>query len=120
MSGLRAVRRSWATVGLLLLCLLPMMAMAAVAVPALDDPVVDTAHALSADTRNALRTQALQLQARTGAQLQVLVVDQVGDEGIEAYAQRVFEQWQLGRAGVDDGVLLLVAVQDRRVRLQTG
>ncbi|KAG1270937.1 hypothetical protein G6F65_012750 [Rhizopus arrhizus] len=94
--------------------------MAAVAVPALDDPVVDTAHALSADTRNALRTQALQLQARTGAQLQVLVVDQVGDEGIEAYAQRVFEQWQLGRAGVDDGVLLLVAVQDRRVRLQTG
>ncbi|KAG0954255.1 hypothetical protein G6F31_013197 [Rhizopus arrhizus] len=94
--------------------------MAAVAVPALDDPVVDTAHALSADTRNALRTQALQLQARTGAQLQVLVVDQVGDEGIEAYAQRVFEQWQRGRAGVDDGVLLLVAVQDRRVRLQTG
>ncbi|MGY5944268.1 TPM domain-containing protein [Stenotrophomonas forensis] len=122
MSRLRAVRRSWATVGLLLLCLLPMMAMAmaAEAVPALDDPVVDTAHALSVDTRNALRTQALQLQARTGAQLQVLVVDQVGDEGIEAYAQRVFEQWQLGRAGVDDGVLLLVAVQDRRVRLQTG
>ena len=122
MSRLRAVRRTWATVGLLLLCLLPMMAMAmsAVAVPSLDDPVVDTAHALSPDTRSALRTQALQLQARTGAQLQVLVVDRVGDEGIEAYAQRVFEQWQLGRAGVDDGVLLLVAVQDRRVRLQTG
>jgi uncharacterized protein len=54
------------------------------------------------------------LQARTGAQLQVLVVDHVGDEGIEAYAQRVFDQWQLGREGVDDGVLLLVAVQDRR------
>jgi uncharacterized membrane protein YgcG len=89
--------------------------------PALDDPVVDAANALSADTRDTLRTQALQLQARTGAQLQVLVVDHVGDEGIEAYAQRVFDQWQLGRDGVDDGVLLLlVAVQDRRVRIQTG
>ncbi len=61
----------------------------------------------------------MQLQARKGAQLQVLVVPSVGDDGIEAYAQRVFEQWQLGRAGVDDGVLLL-AVQDRRVRIQTG
>jgi uncharacterized protein len=121
MSGLRWAGWTPATAWLLLLlCLLPMGGMAAIAVPALDDPVVDTAHALSADTRNTLRTQALQLQARTGAQLQVLVVGHVGDEGIEAYAQRVFEQWQLGRAGVDDGVLLLVAVQDRRVRIQTG
>ncbi|MDR2961345.1 MAG: TPM domain-containing protein [Stenotrophomonas sp.] len=121
MSGPRGVKWTWATAWLLLLlCLLPLGVMAAVAVPALDDPVVDSAHALSADTRNTLRTQALQLQARTGAQLQVLVVDRVGEEGIEAYAQRVFEQWQLGRDGVDDGVLLLVAVQDRRVRIQTG
>ncbi len=94
--------------------------MAGAAVPALDDPVVDAANALSADTRDKLRTQAFQLQARTGAQLQVMVVNHVGDEGIEAYAQRVFDQWQLGREGVDDGVLLLVAVQDRRVRIQTG
>ena len=121
MSGPRGVKWTWATAWLLLLlCLLPLGVMATVAVPALDDPVVDSAHALSADTRNTLRTQALQLQARTGAQLQVLVVDHVGEEGIEAYAQRVFEQWQLGRDGVDDGVLLLVAVQDRRVRIQTG
>lgn len=120
MSGPRAMKRARATAWLLLLCLLSLGVMAAVAAPALDDPVVDSAHALSADTRNTLRTQALQLQARTGAQLQVLVVDHVGEEGIEAYAQRVFEQWQLGRDGVDDGVLLLVAVQDRRVRIQTG
>ncbi|MBH1736686.1 TPM domain-containing protein [Stenotrophomonas maltophilia] len=105
---------------LMLLCLLPMRVMAGAAVPALDDPVVDAANALSADTRDILRTQAFKLQARTGAQLQVLVVDHAGDEGIEAYAQRAFDQWQLGREGVDDGVLLLVAVQDRRVRIQTG
>ncbi|MBN4970523.1 TPM domain-containing protein [Stenotrophomonas maltophilia] len=116
-AGQRTAAMRWL---LLLLCLLPMAALAAIPVPALDDPVVDTANALSAETRATLRRQALQLQVQKGAQLQVLVVPSVGNEGIEAYAQRVFDQWQLGRAGVDDGVLLLVAVQDRRVRIQTG
>ncbi|MBO0392940.1 TPM domain-containing protein [Stenotrophomonas maltophilia] len=121
MSRVLQWRNAWQRVGLaLLLCLLPLPVLAAAAIPALDDPVVDTANALSASTRATLREQALQLQARKGAQLQVLVVPSVGDDGIEAYAQRVFDQWQLGRAGVDDGVLLLVAVQDRRVRIQTG
>ena len=121
MSRVLRWRNAWQWVGLaLLLCLLPLPVLAAAAIPALDDPVVDTANALSASTRATLREQALQLQARKGAQLQVLVVPSVGDDGIEAYAQRVFDQWQLGRAGVDDGVLLLVAVQDRRVRIQTG
>lgn len=121
MSRVLRWRNAWQRVGLaLLLCLLPLPVLAAAAIPALDDPVVDTANALSASTRATLREQALQLQARKGAQLQVLVVPSVGDDGIEAYAQRVFEQWQLGRVGVDDGVLLLVAVQDRRVRIQTG
>ncbi|MBA0263609.1 TPM domain-containing protein [Stenotrophomonas maltophilia] len=121
MSRVLRWRNAWQRVGLaLLLCLLPLPVLAAAAIPALDDPVVDTANALSASTRATLREQALQLQARKGAQLQVLVVPSVGDDGIEAYAQRVFEQWQLGRAGVDDGVLLLVALQDRRVRIQTG
>lgn len=121
MSRVLPWRNAWQWVGLaLLLCLLPLPVLAAAPIPALDDPVVDTANALSASTRATLREQALQLQARKGAQLQVLVVPSVGDDGIEAYAQRVFDQWQLGRAGVDDGVLLLVAVQDRRVRIQTG
>ncbi|QGL90450.1 TPM domain-containing protein [Stenotrophomonas maltophilia] len=121
MSRVLRWRNAWQRVGLaLLLCLLPLPVLAAAAIPALDDPVVDTANALSASTRATLREQALQLQARKGAQLQVLVVPSVGDDGIEAYAQRVFEQWQLGRAGVDDGVLLMVAVQDRRIRIQTG
>ncbi|MGE8228904.1 TPM domain-containing protein [Stenotrophomonas hibiscicola] len=121
MSRMLRWRNAWQRVGLaLLLCLLPLPVLAAASIPALDDPVVDTANALSASTRATLREQALQLQARKGAQLQVLVVPSVGDDGIEAYAQRVFEQWQLGRADVDDGVLLLVAVQDRRVRIQTG
>ncbi|WP_218075579.1 hypothetical protein, partial [Burkholderia sp. CQ001] len=62
MSMLRAGQRTAALRWLLLLlCLLPMAALAAIPVPALDDPVVDTANALSAETRATLRRQALQL-----------------------------------------------------------
>ena len=105
----------------MMLCLLPVLALAApTPIPDLHDPVVDTVQVLSADEAQQLRTQALELQARRGAQLQVLVVDSAGDEGIEAYSQRVFDQWQIGRKGVDDGVLLLLAMGDRRVRIQTG
>lgn len=106
---------------LVVLCLLPALALAApTPIPDLHDPVVDTVQVLSADQAQQLRTQALDLQARRGAQLQVLVVDSAGDEGIEAYSQRVFDQWQIGRKDVDDGVLLLLAMGDRRVRIQTG
>ncbi len=106
---------------IVVLCLLPALALAApTPIPDLHDPVVDTVHVLSADEAQQLRTQALELQTRRGAQLQVLVVESAGDEGIEAYSQRVFDQWQIGRKSVDDGVLLLLAMGDRRVRIQTG
>ena len=106
----------------LLACLAPWAAPAVAAepVPPLDSPVVDTTGTVSAATREALVQQALALQARKGSQLQVLVVATTGDESIEDYAQRVFDTWKLGRKGVDDGVLLLVAKDDRRARVHTG
>ena len=116
-----ALRRLAPWPALLLLLLWPVLAWAQVQVPPLDGPVVDPAGALRPATRAALEQQARALQARKGgAQLQVLLVGSTGQESIEAYAQRVFDQWQLGRKGVDDGVLLLVAVQDRHVRIQPG
>lgn len=93
---------------------------AEVAIPPLDSPVVDTTGTLSAETREALVQQALALEARKGSQLQVLMVPTTGDDTVEHYAQRVFDAWKLGRKGVDDGVLLLVAKDDRTVRIQTG
>ena len=86
---------------LMLLCLLPMVVMAGAAVPALDDPVVDAANALSADTRDILRTQAFKLQARTGAQLQVLVVDdsRVARQQIRS----VLDQLGVGATLLSDG-----------------
>ncbi|MDR1076457.1 MAG: TPM domain-containing protein [Xanthomonadaceae bacterium] len=89
-------------------------------IPKLDSPVVDTTGMLDAAQRARLTQQALQLQQRKGSQLQILVVPTTQPEDIADYTQRVFDQWSVGRKGVDDGVLLVVAKDDRRVRIQTG
>nr|WP_057948650.1 TPM domain-containing protein [Lysobacter enzymogenes] len=86
----------------------------------LNSPVQDLAGALRPDTRERLETRARELRARKGAQLQVLIVASTAPESIDAYAQRVFDAWALGRRGVDDGVLLVVARDDRRARIQVG
>lgn len=105
----------------LLLACAPAFAQApAAAIPPLDAPVVDTTGTLDPATVQRLDAQARALQQRKGSQLQVLVVASTRPESIEQYAVRVFEAWRLGRAGVDDGVLLLVAKDDRTVRIETG
>ena len=108
----------------LALCLLliaaPAWAQSLAPIPALDSPVVDTTSTLDAAQKQQLEAQALALQQRKGSQLQVLMVPSTQPETIEQYAVRVFEQWKLGRKGVDDSVLLLVAKDDRRVRIETG
>lgn len=90
------------------------------AIPALDSPVVDTTGTLDAAQRARLERQALDLQRRKGSQLQVLMVASTEPESIEQYTQRVSDQWRLGRAGIDDAVLVVVARDDRRVRIQPG
>ncbi len=106
----------------LLLALLPLVAGAQqlAPIPALDSPVVDTTGTLDAPTRQALEAQARALQQRKGSQLQVLVVPTTQPEDIAQYAVRAFDQWKLGREKVDDGVLLVVAKDDRRVRIEVG
>lgn len=90
------------------------------AIPALTSPVVDATGTLSAEQKQQLEQQALALQQRKGSQLQVLMVSSTQPETIEQYTQRVFDQWKLGREGVDDAVILVVAKDDRRVRIQPG
>lgn len=89
-------------------------------IPPLDAPVVDTTGTLTAAERQQLAQQALALQQRKGSQLQVLIVPTTQPEDIAQYTQRVFDQVRLGRKGIDDGVLLVVAKDDRRVRIQPG
>lgn len=89
-------------------------------IPAFDSPVVDTTGTLDAASKQQLEQQALALQQRKGSQLQVLVVPSTAPETIEQYAVRAFESFKLGRKGVDDGVLLIVAKDDRKVRIEVG
>lgn len=105
---------------LLLLVCVPAWAQQLAAIPPLSSPVVDTTGTLDAAQRQQLEQRALALQASKGSQLQVLVVGTTQPETIEQYTQRVFDQWKLGRKGVDDAVILVVAKDDRRVRIQPG
>jgi uncharacterized protein len=89
-------------------------------IPLLVSPVIDTTDTLSADERAQLEAQSLALQRSSGAQLQILLVPSTQPEDIAVYAQRVFDIWALGRAGIDDGLLIVVAKNDRRVRIHTG
>lgn len=104
----------------LALCASHARAEALAPIPALDAPVIDTTGTLSTAEVARLQAQALDLQRRKGSQLQILVVPTTAPESIEQYAQRVYDQWKLGRQGTDDGVLLLVVKDDHRARIQTG
>ena len=91
-----------------------------VAVPPLTSPVTDVAGILTPDQSAALDAKLRAFEQAKGSQVAVLVVPTTQPEEIEQYAMRVAEAWKLGREGVDDGALLLVAVQDRRVRIEVG
>jgi len=89
-------------------------------VPALSARVTDLASTLSQDERAALEAKLAAFEQKTGAQMAVLVVPTTLPEPIEAYAIRVADAWKVGRKGRDDGVLLVVAKDDRRLRLEVG
>jgi uncharacterized protein len=91
-----------------------------VAVPALKARVTDLTATLSADQRNALENKLAAFEKEKGTQIAVLLVPTTQPETIEQYAVRVFEQWKLGRKGIDDGALLVVAKNDRKVRIEVG
>ena len=89
-------------------------------VPAFTSQVIDTTQTLDAATRTQLTQQLAALEQRKGAQIAVLMVPTTGDESIEQYATRAFEQWKVGRKKVDDGILLVVAKNDRKLRIEVG
>jgi uncharacterized protein len=87
-------------------------------VPALHARVTDETATLTAPQRASLEAKLAALERRKGAQIAVLIVATTAPETIEQYATRVFDAWKLGRKGVDDGVLVIVAKSDRHVRIE--
>jgi uncharacterized protein len=98
----------------------PAYTAAEIAVPPLKARVTDLTATLTSDQRAALEQKLAGLEARKGSQVAVLLVPTTQPETVEQYAIRVFDQWKLGRKGVDDGVLLLVAKNDRKLRIEVG
>lgn len=90
------------------------------AIPPLTSPVIDTTGTLDAASRQQLEQQAIALQQRKGSQLQILIIPTTQPEDIAQYAVRAFEQYKLGRAKVNDGLLIVIAKDDRRAKIETG
>ncbi|MEY3713476.1 MAG: hypothetical protein RL321_1096, partial [Pseudomonadota bacterium] len=122
------IQRVSRLLGLLLPPLLAAMAFAPAAraqtelqaIPTLTARVTDQAGVLSAQQEAELEALLTAFETRKGAQIAVLTVATVAPEEIEQYSIRVVDAWKLGRQGVDDGALLIVAVDDRRVRIEVG
>ena len=96
------------------------LSMAEVAVPALKSRVTDLTGTLAANETAQLEQRLAAFEARKGSQIAVLIVPTTQPETIEQYSIRVAEAWKLGRKGIDDGALLLIAKQDRTVRIEVG
>ena len=89
-------------------------------VPYLSGRVVDDAAILGPATRSAITSQLKAHEEKTGDQIAVLTVPTIGNESIDDYALRVFQAWQLGQKGKDNGVLLVVAPKEHRLRIEVG
>lgn len=122
MTGLAGRLLAGAAAFLLFLAAAPLAAwaQAPAPVPKLSGRVVDLTGTLAAADRQAIAAKLAAFEQAKGSQVAVLVVPSLGDETIEEFATRVTDAWQLGRAGIDDGVLFVVAMQERRLRIQTG
>ena len=104
----------------LLLLLLALPAWAQLAVPQLTARVTDLTGTLTKEQTASLEQRLQSFEARKGSQIAVLVVPATEPEAIEQYALRVAERWKLGRKNVDDGAILVVAKNERALRIEVG
>src|SRR5262249_46625293 len=104
----------------LVLLLCAGLAVCAVTFPPLTGRVVDQANILSARERDALASKLAELETKSGIQLVVATVNSLQGEEIEPYANGLFRAWKLGEKAKNNGVLLLVAPNEHRVRIEVG
>jgi uncharacterized protein len=97
-----------------------MVAAVALTFPALTGRIVDQANVISADARRTIEPKLADLEAKSGIQLVVATVNSLEGQEIEPYANALFRNWKLGEKAKNNGVLLLVAPKERRVRIEVG
>lgn len=111
-------RLGW--LGALLLAAVFVSPSSALEVPYLSGRVVDLAGIIPEATEERIEAKSRQLEERTGAQVAVLTVSSLEGQSLEDFTVRVVDEWQLGQAGQDNGVLVFVAVDERRLRIEVG
>ena len=108
------------TLLLLPLVLLTNSILSAAEIPYLTGRVTDNAQILSETSRQSITESLKKHEARTSNQIVVLTVPSINGESIEDYAVEVFEAWKLGQKGKDNGILIVVVPNDRRMRIEVG
>jgi uncharacterized protein len=96
------------------------VAAVALTFPALTGRVVDQANVISADAKRAIEPKLADLETKSGIQLVVATVSSLEGQEIEPYANALFREWKLGEKAKNNGVLLLVAPNEHRVRIEVG
>jgi uncharacterized protein len=121
--GLRSSRNGWLAILLLAGGLvLPAFLQAQIglqAIPALNARVIDTTGTLDTPQRQALESKLAAFEVSKGSQIVVLMVPTTRPEDITDYTQRVADLWKVGRKNIGDGLFVVVAKDDRMVRIAT-
>jgi uncharacterized protein len=91
-------------------------------IPQFSHRVIDTTKTLTESQKNALEASLIGFEKprSDGAQIAVLMLSKLDNETVEQYADRVFTQWKIGRKGQDNGILLLIVKDDKRMRIEVG
>jgi len=89
-------------------------------VPPLNGPVNDYAHIFTASETQELNAYLYSIDRNSDLQIAVLTIPSLEGENLEDYSIRVAEKWQIGQKGKDSGVILLIAAQDRKLRIEVG
>src|SRR5579864_9056663 len=82
--------------------------------------VSDFADILAPDVKNELRAMLGETERQTSAEIALVTVPSLDGETVEEYANRLFKEWGVGKKGADNGVLVLVAPSERRIRIEVG
>ena len=98
----------------------PSAAGADVALPVLTSRVTDLTNTLTADQKNTLEQRLAGFEVRKGSQVAVLMLPTTRPEEVEQFSIRLAQAWKIGRKGADDGVILVIAKDDRRLRIEVG
>lgn len=92
----------------------------ALTLPTLTGRVVDNADLLPADAESQLVSELAEFEARSSDQVVVATIESLNGENLEDYANRLFRFWELGQDGLNNGVLFLIARNDRKIRIEVG